>query len=295
MKKWISIIMIFVLGMVLFSGCSTNEPVTEQTEKEEPAVEQTVNDEPVTVKYMTFSAAPDHIEDLDAMIAAFEELHPNIKVEYETVGWNDYFTKLQTMVASNTAPDTFELNYENFITYASKNALYNMDDLIAEDNNFDSSVFNKTALDSFEYNDSQYGLVESFSNVLLFYNKDLFDAADVAYPEASWTWSDELEAAQKLTDADAGVWGSFAPIQFWEFYKTIEQNGGKIFNDDKTQVLIDSKENIETLTWMIDNDLFKKQGICHQKTMKYYASCPDIPKLLSGTLEIRRIYYEAFN
>ncbi len=238
MKKWFSIMTILVVLVAMLSGCT--------------GASQTASDEPVTIKYMTFSAAPDHLEDLDNMIAAFEAQNPNIKVEYEAVGWNDYFTKLQTVVASGKAPDTFELNYENFVTYASKDALYNMDALMADDKDFDASVFNKTALNAFKYDGSQYGLVESFSNVVLYYNKDLFDAAGLDYPDASWTWNDELAAAKKLTDEGSGVWGSYAPIQFWEFYKTIEQNGGKIFNEDKTQVVIDSKENVETLTWMID-------------------------------------------
>jgi multiple sugar transport system substrate-binding protein len=250
MKKWTSFALIFILVVSVLSGCtSTEEPAA----TEEPAVtEEPAAAEPVTVKYMTFSAAPDHIADLEAMILAFEKENPGIKVDYETVGWDDYFTKLQTQVASKTESDTFELNYENFVTYASKNALYDMDALMAKDTAFDPSVFNETALNAFQLNGKQYGLVESFSNVVMFYNKDLFDAAGVAYPDPSWTWQDELAAAQKLTDADAGVWGTFAPIQFWEFYKTIEQNGGKIFNEDKTEVLIDSKENVETLTWMID-------------------------------------------
>jgi len=254
MKKWTSFALILVLVLSVLSGCAPAEPAAaeEPAATDQPTASEEPAAEPVTVKYMTFSAAPDHIADLEAMIAAFEKENPGIKVDYETVGWDDYFTKLQTQVASKTEADTFELNYENFVTYASKNALYDMDALIAQDTAFDPSVFNETALNAFQLDGKQYGLVESFSNVVMFYNKDLFDAAGLAYPDASWTWQDELAAAQKLTDADAGVWGTFAPIQFWEFYKTIEQNGGKIFNEDKTEVLIDSKENVETLTWMID-------------------------------------------
>ncbi len=70
---------------------------------------------------------------------------------------------------------------------------------------------------------------------------------------------DELEAAQKLTDADAGVFGTYSPIQFWEFYKTIEQNGGQILSDDKTEVVINSPQNVETLQWMIDK--INKYGV----------------------------------
>lgn len=208
--------------------------------------------EDVTIKYMTFSAAPNYLKELDATIAAFETEHPGVKVTYETAAWDAYFTKLQTVVAARQAPDAFELNYENFVTYAEKGALLDLGPLVTADTGFDVGVYNPTALAAFSEAGRQYGLVESFSNVVLFYNKDLFDAAGVAYPKADWTWKEELEAAQKLTDAGKGVWGDFAPIQFWEFYKTIAQNGGAIFNAEKTEVTIDSARNIETLTWMVD-------------------------------------------
>lgn len=206
----------------------------------------------VTIKYMTFSAAPNYLKELDATIAAFEAEHPGVKVTYETAAWDAYFTKLQTLVAAKQAPDAFELNFENFVTYAEKGALADLTPLISADTGFSTSVYNPTALAAFQQDGKQYGLVESFSNVVLFYNKDLFDAAGVAYPTPDWTWTEELEAAQKLTNAGAGVWGDFAPIQFWEFYKTIAQNGGSILSPDKQTVTIDSPQNIETLTWMID-------------------------------------------
>jgi multiple sugar transport system substrate-binding protein len=208
--------------------------------------------EDVTINYITFSAAPNYIEELEATITAFESENPGVHVKYETAGWDAYFTKLQTMVAASKAPDAFELNYENFVTYAEKGALLDLGPLMAADTGFDVGVYNPTALAAFAQDGKQYGLVESFSNVVLFYNKDLFDAAGVAYPTAEWTWKEELEAAQKLTDASKGVWGDFAPIQFWEFYKTIAQNSGSILSPDKKTVTIDSPQNIETLTWMID-------------------------------------------
>jgi multiple sugar transport system substrate-binding protein len=208
--------------------------------------------DPVTINYMTFSAAPDHLKDLDATIAAFETEHPDIQVKYETEAFDAYFTKLQTVIAAGQAPDAFELNYENFVTFANKGVLADLTPLIAADTGFSPAIYNATALAAFATGGKQYGLVESFSNVVLFYNKDLFDKAGVAYPTADWTWKDELAAAQKLTDANAGVWGDYAPIQFWEFYKTIAQNGGSIFNAGKSQVTIDSPQNVETLQWMID-------------------------------------------
>ena len=217
-----------------------------------------------TVKYMTFSAAPDHIVELEATIAAFEAAHPDIDVQYETQAYNDYFTKLQTVIAAGQAPDAFELNYENFVGFANKGALADLSPLIAADTGFSTAIYNPTALGAFAQDGKQYGLVESFSNVVLFYNKDLFDKAGIAYPAADWTWKEELGAAQKLTDANAGIWGDLAPIQFWEFYKTIVQNGGAMFNADKTEVTLDSPQNVETLQWMVD------------KVSKYHVTPSDV-------------------
>jgi len=86
----------------------------------------------------------------------------------------------------------------------------------------------------------------------LFYNKDLFDNAGLAYPTADWTWEDAVAAAKQLTDSTKGVWGLHSGVQFWEFYKKAAQNNCKFFSDDKTQVLINSPECVQALQTMVD-------------------------------------------
>ncbi len=44
---------------------------------------------------------------------------------------------------------------------------------------------------------------------VVFYNKDIFDAAGVAYPKAPWTWDDMIATAEKLTDPSKGVYGLY--------------------------------------------------------------------------------------
>ncbi|MFZ5815044.1 MAG: ABC transporter substrate-binding protein [Bacillota bacterium] len=235
--------LLMALLMLLVAGCSGSKPA--EPVKPEPAP---AKKEPVTISYMTFSAAPDHVKDLDLIVKAFEAQNSDIKIEVQAVAWDQYWTKLQTAVSGGTVADTFELNYENFVTYAKKGALLDLTEMAKKDGL--EKIFYPKAHQVFQYQGKQYGLVETFSTVLLFYNKDLFDKAKVGYPTASWTWKDEIEAAKKLTDAQAGVWGSYKPVQFWEFYKTIAQNGGKILDGDK--VVIDSKENVEALQYLVD-------------------------------------------
>ena len=182
-----------------------------------------------TITYFTFSAAPDHLNTINAMVAAFEKVNPTIKVKIQTASYNDYFTKLKTQVAANKAPDTFELNYENFVTYAEAGSLLNLNKVAKADKGFKKSVYYGKAYDVFASKGKQYGLPASYSTVVLFYNKDLFDSAGVAYPQTSWDWSDEATAAKLLkAKLPAGTFAQYQPTQFWEFYKVLGQAGGHL-------------------------------------------------------------------
>jgi len=197
-----------------------------------------------TISYMNFSASGGHEKDLTAIVQAFQKDNPGITVKVENVAYADYFTKLQTAVAGGTASDAFELNYENFVTYAQNGAL-------AELAGVDGSSYRKSLFDAFSSNGKQYGLPESFSDVVLFYNKDLFKKAGVAEPTASWTWADEKAAAVKLTDKSAKVWGDYQPITYNEFYKALAQTGGQFFNAEKTAATFSSPEGVKAANWLI--------------------------------------------
>jgi len=234
------------------TGCSSSGSGSSSSPKEgasNPA--QTEKKENVTLKFLQFTANGSQEQTLKDMIQAFETANPGIKVDPEIVDYNNYYTKLNTEIASGSPPDVFEVGYENFVTYAAKNTLLDLTPVIAKDTAFKPEAFKGLAYDAFKYQGKQYGLVEDFSDVVLFYNKDLFDKAQVKYPDANWTWKDELAAAEKLTDAKNGVWGTYSPIQFYEFYKTIAQNGGGIWSADGKPT-VNSKQNIEALNWMLD-------------------------------------------
>lgn len=204
----------------------------------------TAEDGKTVVRYMNFSANDGHEKDLDEIVSAFEKANTDIDVQVETVPFADYFTKLQTAVAGGTAPDTFELNYENFVTYAKNGSL-------AELSGVDRAVYEQSLVDAYATDGKQYGLPESFSNVVLFYNKTLFDQAGVPVPTDDWTWADEQAAAQRLTNRAAGVWGDYQPITYNEFYKALAQAGGKFLAEDGTKAVFDSPEGLKAANWLI--------------------------------------------
>lgn len=237
---------LLVASMTLLIGCSpaapSGAPVTSAPATDGAVASAPTDNAPATIEYFNFTAGADHEAQLQGIIDAFETENPDITIKVQNASFEDYFTSLKTRIAGNTAPDTFELNYENFVSFASSGALLDLEK--SAPGSIDKSVYFPKAYDAFNYQGVQLGLPESFSVVVLIYNKDLFDKAGLDYPTADWTWEDEAAAATKLTDAANGVYGEYQPVQFFEFYKSLAQSGGQFFNADNTEATFNSEAGI---------------------------------------------------
>ncbi len=205
-----------------------------------------------TLNFSSFTADATHIDDMRALIASFEQANPGIKVNLVTAPFDSYFTKLQTDIAAGSAPDVFELNYENFVSFASRNTLRPIPTSAAL-----GKSFYPAALNAFKYAGQQQALPISFSTSVLFYNKDLFDKAGLKYPTANWKWADVINAAQKLNNPAQRVWGMYQPVQFWEFYKAAAQAGGGL-KVSGGSVQIDTPQNRQALHYLVDKVLVTK-------------------------------------
>ena len=250
--KLFSLLACVLAAVMLFSACGTvtsgETPKTDEPAAPAPAEVPGTEPENVTITYCNFNSSGGNEETLQKMVDAFQEEYPYITVEVETIGYNDYFTQMQTRVAGGTAPDCYELNIENFAAYANKG-------LLAEISGVDVSGLNETALNAFNVKGVQYGLPESFSNVVLIYNKDLFDQAGVAYPTADWTQDDLQAAAEAIRALGDDLFGIWQPITYNEFFKVAAQYGGALLNEDKTEFTINRPENIRAAQALVDRVL----------------------------------------
>jgi len=200
--------------------------------------------EDVTITYSNFISAGGNEKNLEAIVDAFEKENNGITVEVKTLPYADYFTALQTDLAGGTVADVFDIEFANYAAYQNSGVLAPLEGV-------DTSAYQASLADAYATDGTQYALPSSFSNVVLFYNADLFDAAGLDYPNADWTWADEKVAAEKLTDTDAGVWGDYQPISYHEFYKAVAQAGGEFLEADGT-LGFNSPEGIAAAKWLAE-------------------------------------------
>lgn len=202
--------------------------------------------EPVTITYAHFSGAGAQEETLKAMIAVFEEKNPDIKVDLQITGYDDYFTKLATTVGGGNAPDVFEMNMENYLAYMLRGACADLTGLVNADN------YSAGTLEAVSSNGALYAVPMSFSTCVLIYNKALFDQADIDYPTADWTWAEAQTAAEAIKALGDDIWGYYQPITYNEFYKSVKGNGGSLLNEDYTAFTVNSEANVAVLDAMLN-------------------------------------------
>jgi len=137
------------------------------------------------------------LKGMEKLVASFEKLHPEIDIKIENVPWDEYRTKLDAMIAAKVAPDIIFPTAQWTFAYGEQGILP-LNDFIKADK-FNIDRYFKQVMDCYILDGKVYGLPNDMAAYAIFYNKDMFDKAGVAYPQDNWTYDDFLSTAQKLT------------------------------------------------------------------------------------------------
>jgi multiple sugar transport system substrate-binding protein len=201
------------------------------------------------------------------IVDAFMATEPNIKVKVTVADWDTYWDKLQTGLAGGNAPDVFLMDGPLFPDYQTRDQLLDLTPLIARDG-FDTGQLADLAVTDFKAADGDlYGLPRDMSTVGLYYNKTMFDAAGIAYPDATWDWAKLVSVATALTKGSGSTttqWGFYTETSDMENYwsSLVWQAGGDILSADKQTVVIDSDQAAAGIQYL--QDLIYKDKVMPQ-------------------------------
>ena len=174
---------------------------------------------------------------MQAMCDAYTAQHPDVVIDVQVVSWNEYWTKLEAAAESNTMPDIFWMHTNQLLYYADFGMLADVTDLYNDvESGYYQNHFSDISLGNVSGSDGRYyGVPKDKDNGVLVYNKEMFDAAGVAYPDENWTWDDMVSASESI-HAATGKYGFMAynddQMGYWNF---VYQAGGCILNEDNTQ------------------------------------------------------------
>lgn len=200
---------------------------------------------------------------MQELINKFQDAHPNITIKTESSPYNQFFQKLDTEIAAESAPDLWLSDGVLVPKYAERGVLKDLTSLIDKDlkkDDYYGLEFNKDA------NGKYWGVPQGIQIAVLYYNKDLFDEAKVDYPNENWTWDDLKVAAEKLTKDSNGKYATdsafdkkkvsqygltfFSITEGW--MTVLKSYGGGVLDESLTKSIVNTPENKAAMDWIVD-------------------------------------------
>jgi len=200
---------------------------------------------------------PAEIKNQQAIVDAFHAVNPKITVKVTVSDWEPYWDKLQTSIAGGDAPDVFAMDGPLFPDYQTRDVLLDLKPYI-DKTGYDLSQLADQAVADFTTPDGQFGLPRDLNVVALYYNKKMFDAASLPYPDDTWDWAKLVDVAKQLTkrnaDGKVSQWGFYTETTDMENYwsELVWQNGGDIISEDHKSSLVGSDQAAGGLQFLQD-------------------------------------------
>lgn len=204
----------------------------------------TAGGETVNLTFMGWEASPLETQAVEDGIAAFQEQNPGITVTYTPgLAGSEYNAKLLSSAAAGALPDTMFVAAESYRQIVARGALMELTDKFNEE--FPLDDFIESSRTIMEIDGKVYGISSCTVSPIVYYNKDVFDAAGIEYPSADpnecWTIDEFREVAKQLTtDEIYGVYGLETVAD--TLNAQILSNGGTRYNEDYTESTMNTPE-----------------------------------------------------
>lgn len=215
MRKWKKTVALLTAGYMVLTllGCGKGTETGKGNEKQQESTEERAeeNNEKVEISF-SMAAYSNEVDGWTAMIEEankkLEEEGKNISIKINKVpctGWPEYYQKVITQMAGGSAPDIGRIAESYMPMLIDKEQVVDLTDYI--NNELDMNLYYEKTFENSAYRDGHYyGLPSGLNYYLVYYNKDMFDKAGVAYPSSDWTkasgFQEYREMAQKLTGGE---------------------------------------------------------------------------------------------
>jgi len=207
-------------------------------------------------KYLIFGTwgTPQEIESFQHLVDLYNTTHsPKHKVKLFHPENVSYDQRLLVQAAAGNLPDVMHLHNENIQAFVYKGLIEDLTPFLQQDTSFHLDAFFPNLVKTCTIDRRLYGIPHNFSTLVLYYNKDHFDAEGLSYPDSTWDWSTLLNAALKLTKHDRNGnivrYGCHIGIILFTLF---QQNGGNLLNETLDRCVIGSPECVGALQFIID-------------------------------------------
>ena len=187
----------------LFVACTPAATPTEKAGETQPTPVPPQANEPVTLRFVTNHGEAD-MPLFTQVIDNFKAKEPNITIDHlDIADGNAFYDLINTQGASKQLPDVWYTRTFDVPVYASKGWTIGLSDYVdADAAEVNVADFWPAEVDQMTFKGKLYALPYDFSNIGIYYNKDMFTAAGEAMPPSSWKWDDLAALSTKFVKKD---------------------------------------------------------------------------------------------
>ncbi len=173
------------------------------------------------------SAEAEEARIYEALVTSFENENPAVEVTMVPIAdKDDHLAKLTTSFSAGNPPDVFLVNFREYSQYVALGAVEPIEDHLED---VSLEAYYDPPVEAFTFDGKLQCFPQNISNLVVYYNIDLFERAGLAHPARDWSWEDFRNYAQKLTTEEAdGIGISPELIRLAPF---VWSNGGDIVDD----------------------------------------------------------------
>lgn len=200
---------------------------------------------------------------LDAQIARFEALNPDVDVSNLSIGAGKMNPqKLMTSIVGGAPPDVISQDRFTVGDWASRGTFMPLDSFLSKETGPDAikqSDFYAAAWNEAVYQGHVYAIPTGIDDRMLMYNKQVFRDAGLDPEKPPRTWEELRTMAKKITAKNKD--GTYKRIGYiphlatygnsW-FYIYSWMNAGSFMSKDGKTCTLDTPENVEALQYMVD-------------------------------------------
>ncbi|MDG4791873.1 extracellular solute-binding protein [Micromonospora sp. WMMD1102] len=176
------------------------------------------------------------------LIAKFNQVYPNVKINYQSVPFGEAQNKFKTAAQAKTgAPDILRAEVAWVPEFASLGHLYVLDD---SDLTSDQADYLETLQYAGKYEAKTYSVPQVTDSLALLYNKELLKEAGIT--AAPKTWAD-LRTAALAVERKTGADGIYLNPAGYFLLPFMYGEGGDLVDARAKKIMVDSSRNIVAL------------------------------------------------
>lgn len=279
-RRILAVLLTGIISGAMLTGCSsdtaesgkeTSTQEAEENQEKEEADTSTGDVTEIVFWDMMWGEAGVYDTAAEKLVEQYNEENPDVKVEYQSVPWDNYYQTFLTAITSGTGPDVATAGSQTPMQFATMGEIMPLTSIVEKWENEKDPVLDEMPENILETNnlDGEYIALPWQCDTRVFtYRTDMFEEAGIEKLPA--TWDEFLDVLRTLQEKNPDVFplvtaGDLGGAHNLMMYLTVSNDVGPVTADGKSDFTSPKMEEcLEFIASLMDEELIPEATISYK-------------------------------